>query len=638
MEGIQQPRDSRRAFNSGERVALFLAAGGCCGRCGKELEPGWHGDHVQPWAHGGPTDVINGEALCPECNLAKGSKPMANGDLREWQRAARERYHARNGGENNNFLVVATPGAGKTTFALTIATDLIDRGVVNKIVVVVPTKHLRKQWAKAGARRGLQLDHVFENRNGAVGADFDGVVVTYQAVASQPLLWRRLATNKRTMVIFDEIHHAGDGENLIWGEALNNAFEHAERRLLLSGTPFRTDGRPIPFVSYDETRRAVAGFNYDYGMALTDGGVVRPVVFPAWDGKSQWRRSGQMAITSVDLSEADKDEVPPALKAALDPDGEWIPSVLREAHGALTQMRIDTPDAGGLVVASDQFAATRYAQLLRRITGTEVPVAISDNPDASTIIDEFSKSSDPWIVAVQMIAEGVDIPRLGVGVYASRVRTQMFFTQVVGRFVRLRGEDDPTTARLFIPSINILLTYAQGIEKTVDAVLAEEEKKVREVQDGDGDGESDTLFPAYETIGVSAGRHHATIASGSAFTTEQLDQARKTMEMSGPAPASVTIEYVAGLLASAGKLNAVTLVAQRDDEQESEPLGDQKKKLRALIHKKVARLSLLTGRPYAHVNNELNQALNNAVKTATREQLLKRLKMLDDAIKEADKK
>ncbi|MGX1899681.1 DEAD/DEAH box helicase, partial [Streptomyces anulatus] len=120
---------------------------------------------------------------------------MTNGSwLRDWQREARERYHSRNGGENGSFLVVATPGAGKTTFALTVAQDLIQRGIISSIVVVVPTKHLRRQWAEAGMRAniGIKLDHVFVNKNGAVGSDFDGVVVTYQAVASAPLLWQRL--------------------------------------------------------------------------------------------------------------------------------------------------------------------------------------------------------------------------------------------------------------------------------------------------------------------------------------------------------------------------------------------------------------------------------------------------------------
>ncbi|MBJ6633852.1 DEAD/DEAH box helicase family protein [Streptomyces sp. I5] len=339
-------RDHRRAFNSAERVALFLAADGRCTACGQELAPSWHGDHIRPWSGGGPTDVTNGQALCPGCNLKKGQRSMADVfGLREWQQEARERYHSRNGGAGGSFLVVATPGAGKTTFALTIAKDLIDQGVIEKIVVVVPTAHLRRQWSEAANKSGVQLDHRFVNANGVVGRDFDGVVVTYQTVASEQALWRKLCSMRRTLVIFDEIHHAGEGDEQRWGPALKAAFDDATRRLLLSGTPFRTDGTPIPFVEY-ENKRAVPGYNYDYGMALADGGVVRPVVFPAMDGESKWRRAGEMAVTSITLADTDEKTVPPALKAALDPNGEWIPSVLQEADAALTQARIDTPDAG----------------------------------------------------------------------------------------------------------------------------------------------------------------------------------------------------------------------------------------------------------------------------------------------------
>lgn len=311
MAGVsEESRDRRRSFNSAERVALFLAADGRCSRCGGELEPGWHGDHMEPWSKGGPTDVINGQALCPSCNLKKGSSVTNDSGLRDWQADALDRYTMRNGGKDGNFLVVATPGAGKTTFALTAARNLIERGTIDSIVVIVPTSHLRRQWAEAAARMGIRIDHTFENGNGVVSSTFDGVASTYQGVASAPLVWRRITGKKRTLVIFDEIHHAGDGENLVWGDALKEAFEPAVRRLLLSGTPFRTDRKPIPFVAYDENRRAIHDYDYDYGKALIDGSVVRPAVFPAWDGKSRWRRSGEMAVTEVDLSDADKTEIP----------------------------------------------------------------------------------------------------------------------------------------------------------------------------------------------------------------------------------------------------------------------------------------------------------------------------------------
>jgi 5-methylcytosine-specific restriction endonuclease McrA len=63
-----------RRFRTSTRVAMFLAAGGKCARCGARLEPGWHGDHVVPRRVGGATVPANGQALCPRCNLAKGGR------------------------------------------------------------------------------------------------------------------------------------------------------------------------------------------------------------------------------------------------------------------------------------------------------------------------------------------------------------------------------------------------------------------------------------------------------------------------------------------------------------------------------------------------------------------------------------
>ena len=72
------------------------------------------------------------------------------GKLRAWQADALERYLTE---RPRDFLAVATPGAGKTTFALRVATELLDRGEVQRICVVAPTEHLKTQWAEAAARK-----------------------------------------------------------------------------------------------------------------------------------------------------------------------------------------------------------------------------------------------------------------------------------------------------------------------------------------------------------------------------------------------------------------------------------------------------------------------------------------------------
>ena len=211
------------------------------------------------------------------------------GRLRAWQAAALDRYMA---ASPRDFLAVATPGAGKTTFALTLATELIARGIVDKLTVVCPTEHLKGQWASSAARFGIHIDPDFTNSQGVAGSHFDGVAVTYAQIGSNPAVHAARTRAYRTLVILDEIHHAGD--SLSWGDGVREAFTDATRRLALTGTPFRSDTSPIPFVTYEEDeegiRRSRADYTYGYGDALKDG-VVRPVLFMSYSGQMAWRTS-----------------------------------------------------------------------------------------------------------------------------------------------------------------------------------------------------------------------------------------------------------------------------------------------------------------------------------------------------------
>ena len=77
-------------------------------------------------------------------------------------------------------------------------------------------------------------------------AEFHGIVVTYAQVASHPTRHRVRTEGRRTLVIFDEIHHGGDAKS--WGDSIVEAFGDATRRLALTGKPFRSDDAAIPFV------------------------------------------------------------------------------------------------------------------------------------------------------------------------------------------------------------------------------------------------------------------------------------------------------------------------------------------------------------------------------------------------------
>jgi superfamily II DNA or RNA helicase len=432
------------------------------------------------------------------------SRPELFGSLRVWQRDATIEYFRV---PRRDFLLNATPGAGKTAYALTLAAELLARREVLAITVVTPTEHLKHQWAAAADRFGIALDPSYSNAQGPASADFAGVAVTYAQVAAHPMLHRQRTEGRRTLVIFDEIHHAGDA--LSWGDAVREAFEPARRRIALTGTPFRSDTNPIPFVNYDEqldgSRRSSSDYVYGYANALEDG-VVRPVIFLAYSGEMSWRTRAGDEITATLGTPLTKEQVAQAWRTALDPTGEWVVRVLEAADKRLTEVRRGMPDAGGLVIAGDHEDARAYAALLRRITGKRPVVVLSDDPTASRKIGEFATSEDRWMVAVRMVSEGVDIPRLAVGVYATSISTALFFAQAVGRFVRARRRGE--TASVFLPSVPLLLAYAAELEAERDHVLyppseAPEEDELAEAQ-RQRDTPDDLLAPSIEVLKASA--------------------------------------------------------------------------------------------------------------------------------------
>jgi superfamily II DNA or RNA helicase len=378
--------------------------------------------------------------------------------LRPWQKAALDRFTAA-AESGPDFLTVATPGAGKTTFALAAALSEL-RGIPGRrLVIVAPTAHLKLQWAKAATRFGLHLHPEWSAASAALAPDMHGIVTTYQQVASSAAVLARLTSG--AMVILDEIHHAGDEK--AWGDSVREAFAPATRRLALSGTPFRSDTSSIPFVRYRQDE-AESDFDYGYGDALRDGRVVRPVYFPRINGFMEWM-SPEGSLQSASFDDAlDRTGSAQRLRTALSADGEWLPTVLAQAHERLTELRATRqPNAGGLIIASDQEHARAIAELMRWRLGVTATVVLSDDPQASGRITHFADGTQPWIIAVRMVSEGVDIPRLALGVYATTTTTELFFRQAVGRLVRWTPGIVKQKAYLFIPDDPRLRTWAHQI-------------------------------------------------------------------------------------------------------------------------------------------------------------------------------
>jgi superfamily II DNA or RNA helicase len=379
-------------------------------------------------------------------------------NLRHWQSSALEALAA---SETPDFLAESCPGAGKTTFGVAAASQIFRARRASQLLVVVPTAHLTRQWAFAAHHHGFELDWAW-SPDTRVRHNYDGVVLTYHQLALHPQAVARFVARLPTVVLLDEIHHAGDEAR--WGDALAVAVAGAAYRIALSGTPFRSDGRAIPFLAYSPDGQAKPDYRYTYAQAVADR-VCRPITFPRVGGTFEWRssRSDSRKATFDDAVAAD--ELNHRLRTALSPHGHWLPEVLRHAHQDLVRVRqAGSPRAGGLAIASDQQHARDIAFHLRQVTGSMPTVVLSDNPSASRWIERFRKGRDPWIVAVRMVSEGVDIPRLRVGLYAAITSTELFFRQVVGRFARWEADAPPDqAAQLYLPDDPRLRSFAEAI-------------------------------------------------------------------------------------------------------------------------------------------------------------------------------
>lgn len=564
--------------------------------------------------------------------------------LRDWQARALKKYLT---DRPRDFLAVATPGAGKTTFALRVAVELLDLRAVDRVFVVVPTEHLKKQWAAAAARVGIALDADFKNSD-AFNHAFDGIAVTYAQVGLHPFKHDALATAKRTLVILDEIHHGGDAK--MWGDGIREAYRDATYRLALTGTPFRSDDAAIPFVRYEEDGEghlvSRADHTYGYADALADG-VVRPVVFLAYSGEARWRDSAGKEYSARLGEPLNAEQTARAWKTALDPRGDWIPAVLSAAQTRLDQLCRNMPDAGGLVIASDSKSARAYAKILEKFSSTPVTVVLSDEPGSSERITEFAQSTDEWMVAVRMVSEGVDVPRLAVGVYATAASTPLFFAQAIGRFVRSRMPGE--TASVFLPSVPVLLDLAAKLEKSRDHVLGKPHRESGWDDEALAQANREQTEPdeklGYESIGADA-ELDSLIYDGSTYGTGAGSGSAEEREYLG-LPGLLDADQVKALLRrrEEEQLDRRSAQAQATKENEektrqaarsqgagqarervaSEELPKLRKELNAIVSITAAR----TGRPHGSIHNEARRACGGPpTALCTAEQLRDRIAYL----------
>jgi hypothetical protein len=186
----------------------------------------------------------------------------------------------------------------------------------------------------------------------------------------------------------------------------------------------------------------------------------------------QWRNGEELVEASFEDALVGR-EAGRRYRTAISIDlADGLPRILGQAHARLEEARAaGHRDAGGLVVTADTEHARAVAKVLREVTGVTPTVVLHTDTQAARRLQEFARSTDRWIVAVNMVSEGVDIPRLRVGVYATAARTPLIFRQIVGRFVRTIQGRPLDMSWLYLPADPVLRAHARDIERELRHIL-----------------------------------------------------------------------------------------------------------------------------------------------------------------------
>lgn len=351
--------------------------------------------------------------------------------LRQWQSECVKRALRHFHGAHKHFLCLATPGAGKSIMAAEVAAKLFEDDLIDFVLCFSPSVNISQGMKQTFSSR---LNCRFDGVIGSVGCSY-----TYQGMlAFKEDFWQLLKRN-RVLVIFDEIHHCA-GSSLedanAWGEEiLLNIQAQAQYTLALTGTPWRSDQAPIVLSRYTDPDNQIQ-CDYVYGLkeAVADGVCRSPqIVLIDNDNISVTDEENETKTYSCldDLFKCSSISYQSIIK-----NHEAIRHTLALATNKLRAIKQSNPNAAGLIVASSISHAAYIFNMLKTEFSETAQIVTYKEDDPSLKINEFRNSTTNWIVSVGMISEGTDIPRLQVCCHLSRVKTELYFRQILGRILR----------------------------------------------------------------------------------------------------------------------------------------------------------------------------------------------------------
>ena len=403
--------------------------------------------------------------------------------LRQWQEECKEKainwYK-----ENKHFLINAAPASGKTTAACVIAKDLIEKDLIDRVVIIAPRTKVLEQWCDDF----YEITGRYIGKATAMDGDLESfgmdVCATWSAIQGMQDAIQAMCKSSRVLAICDEHHHAA--VEAVWGRSANSGFADAKFALVLTGTPIRSDGTQSTWLAYDDIG-AIAHpeegtYTLNYGEAVRLG-YCRPASFHRHVGRFNVKLDNEEIV----VASHEETEIPdglnrhPGLQTALNffrlarkplyqadnttpLEGNYQQTMIEDASTKLTEIRHRLPDAGGLVIAPDIEMAEYFVKVIEKVEGEKPMIVHSYVSSPDQKIAQFRKSDKRWLVSVAMVSEGVDIPRLRVLAYLPHSQTELSFRQALGRVVRSHGPNDDSYAYIVMPSFDVFDRYASRVE------------------------------------------------------------------------------------------------------------------------------------------------------------------------------
>jgi superfamily II DNA or RNA helicase len=378
--------------------------------------------------------------------------------LRAWQDGCITKAINHYKNNHSHFLVLATPGAGKTMMASILAKRLLDLQLIDLVICISPSIIISDDFR---IELELQLGKKLDGKLGSLGR-----ALTYQAMVGENEIWALFESHK-VFVIFDEIHHCAGSEAKnanAWGQKIIADIQgRAAYTLALTGTPWRSDSIPIALAHYCENHLVHCDYSYGLSQAITDNVCRTPSITLIDNDKIAFNDSE--SLTDYKSFEDLLTHSNCSYQSVVENE-DLIKYMLGKANQKLDTLRRLSPDAGGLVVASSVAHAKSIHYLLKDHFNEDADIATYMEDDAVSTIKRYKHSNKKWIISVGMISEGTNIPRLRVCCHLTRVKTELYFRQVLGRILRA-DRTLKSKGYLYIPAEPTLIEYSHRVAKDI---------------------------------------------------------------------------------------------------------------------------------------------------------------------------